>query len=92
MATQRADKVCGIHFFNPAPAMKLVEIDRPLTASDETIAAATEFAVRCGKEDAVQGRRPCRFRRERCCLFPYLNNAVRLWERAPRRWRTSTPP
>ncbi len=53
MATQRADKVCGIHFFNPAPAMKLVEIVRPLTASDETIAAATEFAVRCGK-DAVQ--------------------------------------
>ena len=78
MATQRADKVCGIHFFNPAPAMKLVEIVRPLTASDETIAAATEFAVRCGK-DAVQVADRAGFI-VNALLFPYLNNAVRLWE------------
>ena len=38
METTRADKVCGVHFFNPAPAMSLVEIVRPLTASDDTIA------------------------------------------------------
>jgi 3-hydroxybutyryl-CoA dehydrogenase len=40
----RPDKVCGIHFFNPAPAMALVEVVRPITADDETIAAALGFA------------------------------------------------
>ena len=37
VVTGRADRVCGVHFFNPAPAMSLVEIVRPLTASDDTI-------------------------------------------------------
>ena len=78
MATSRPDKVCGVHFFNPAPAMKLVEIVRPLTASDETIAAATAFAVTCGK-DAVQVSDRAGFI-VNALLFPYLNNAVRLWE------------
>src|SRR6187431_1303641 len=53
MVTDRPDRVCGIHFFNPAPAMKLVEVIRPITASDETIATALEFATSCGK-DAVE--------------------------------------
>ena len=52
MATERPDQVCGVHFFNPAPMMRLVEIVRPLTASDETIAAATAFA-----DGLRQGRR-----------------------------------
>ncbi|MCU1399661.1 MAG: 3-hydroxyacyl-CoA dehydrogenase, partial [Acidimicrobiales bacterium] len=76
MVTQRPDRVCGIHFFNPAPMMKLVEIVRPLTASDETIAAATEFATRCGK-DAVEVKDQAGFI-VNALLFPYLNNAVRL--------------
>lgn len=78
MATSRPDKVCGVHFFNPAPAMKLVEIVRPLCASDETIAAVTEFAVACGK-DAVGVKDQAGFI-VNALLFPYLNNAVRLAE------------
>ncbi len=78
VVTQRPSQVCGIHFFNPAPAMKLVEIIRPLTASDETIEAATAFAVACGK-DAVQVADRAGFI-VNALLFPYLNNAVRLLE------------
>jgi len=78
MMTQRPDKVCGIHFFNPAPAMSLVEVIRPLTASDDTIAAATAFASACGK-DAVLVEDRAGFV-VNALLFPYLNNAVRMLE------------
>src|SRR5581483_2478612 len=50
MNTGRPELVCGIHFFNPAPVMSLVEIVRPLTASDETIREARAFAEACGKQ------------------------------------------
>ncbi|MDQ3758138.1 MAG: 3-hydroxybutyryl-CoA dehydrogenase [Actinomycetota bacterium] len=76
--TGRADKVCGIHFFNPATVMKLVEIVRPLTASDETIAAARAFAEACGKQP-VEVKDQAGFI-VNALLFPYLNNAVRLYE------------
>jgi 3-hydroxybutyryl-CoA dehydrogenase len=78
MVTQRPDKVCGIHFFNPAPMMKLVEVVRPITASDETVDAAMRFAVACGK-DAVEVKDRAGFI-VNALLFPYLNNAVRMWE------------
>ena len=78
MVTQRPDKVCGIHFFNPAPMMKLVEVVRPITASDETIATAAAFATACGK-DAVEVMDRAGFI-VNALLFPYLNNAVRMWE------------
>ncbi|MEI2638885.1 MAG: 3-hydroxybutyryl-CoA dehydrogenase [Microthrixaceae bacterium] len=78
VATSRPEKVVGIHFFNPAPAMSLVEIIAPLTASDETVAAATEFATSCGK-DAVAVKDRAGFI-VNALLFPYLNNAVRLVE------------
>jgi 3-hydroxybutyryl-CoA dehydrogenase len=78
METGRADKVCGVHFFNPAPMMSLVEIVRPLTASDETIAEATAFAEACGKTP-VQVKDQAGFI-VNALLFPYLNNAVRLLE------------
>jgi 3-hydroxybutyryl-CoA dehydrogenase len=71
-------RVCGIHFFNPAPAMKLVEVIRPLTASDETIATAKAFAEGCGK-DPVEVKDQAGFI-VNALLFPYLNNAVRLLE------------
>jgi 3-hydroxybutyryl-CoA dehydrogenase len=78
METNRPQSVCGIHFFNPAPAMALVEIVRPLTASQATIDAAREFAVACGKEP-VEVKDQAGFIVNHL-LFPYLNNAVRLLE------------
>ncbi len=78
MVTQRPDKVVGIHFFNPAPMMKLVEVVRPITASDETVAAALTFAAACGK-DGVEVKDRAGFI-VNALLFPYLNNAVRMWE------------
>ncbi|HVC14816.1 MAG TPA: 3-hydroxybutyryl-CoA dehydrogenase [Acidimicrobiales bacterium] len=78
METGRPDRVCGIHFFNPAPVMPLVEVIRPITASDETIAAAHEFAGACGKEP-VEVKDRAGFV-VNALLFPYLNEAVRLLE------------
>jgi 3-hydroxybutyryl-CoA dehydrogenase len=76
--THRPEQVCGIHFFNPAPMMKLVEVVRPLTASDATIEAAKEFATACGK-DPVEVNDRAGFI-VNALLFPYLNNAVRMLE------------
>jgi len=78
METGRPDRICGIHFFNPAPMMKLVEIVRPLTASDETIDEATAFVEVCGKT-AITVKDQAGFV-VNALLFPYLNNAVRLLE------------
>ena len=78
MATHRPHKVCGIHFFNPAPAMTLVEVVEPLTASEETLADATLFAESCGKT-TVQVKDRAGFI-VNALLFPYLNNAVRMLE------------
>jgi 3-hydroxybutyryl-CoA dehydrogenase len=78
MNTGRPEKVCGIHFFNPAPMMSLVEVVRPLTASDETIAEARAFAEACGKTP-VEVKDQAGFI-VNALLFPYLNNAVRLYE------------
>lgn len=78
VATERPDKVVGIHFFNPAPVMKLVEVIAPLTASSETVEAAKAFAVGCGK-DVVEVKDRAGFI-VNALLFPYLNNAVRMLE------------
>jgi 3-hydroxybutyryl-CoA dehydrogenase len=78
METGRPERVCGIHFFNPAPVMALVEIVRPLTASDDTIAEARAFAEACGKSP-VEVKDQAGFI-VNALLFPYLNNAVRLLE------------
>jgi 3-hydroxybutyryl-CoA dehydrogenase len=48
-ATNRADKVCGMHFFNPVPLMRLVEIIRGFATSDETVAITTDLAKKMGK-------------------------------------------
>jgi 3-hydroxybutyryl-CoA dehydrogenase len=78
METGRPEKVCGVHFFNPAPMMALVEVVRALTSSDDTIAEATAFATACGK-NPVQVRDQAGFI-VNALLFPYLNNAVKLFD------------
>ena len=78
MATERPEQVVGIHFFNPAPMMALVEVVRPLTASEDTVDAAKAFATACGK-DVVEVKDRAGFI-VNALLFPYLNNAVRMLE------------
>jgi 3-hydroxybutyryl-CoA dehydrogenase len=48
-ATKRPDKVCGMHFFNPVPLMRLVEIIRAFGTSDQTVKTATDLARKMGK-------------------------------------------
>jgi 3-hydroxybutyryl-CoA dehydrogenase len=79
IATGRPEQVCGIHFFNPATVMKLVEVVRPLTACADTIDQAMTFVTSCGK-DAVEVQDHAGFI-VNALLFPYLNNAVRMFER-----------
>ena len=78
IVTNRPERVCGIHFFNPAPAMALVEVVRTLLSSDETIAEAKAFAEACGKSPVVVEDRAGFI--VNGLLFPYLNNAVRMLE------------
>jgi 3-hydroxybutyryl-CoA dehydrogenase len=78
MEMSRPERVCGIHFFNPAPTMSIVEVVRPLSASDETMERVIAFVVACGKEPVVVKDQAGFV--VNALLFPYLNNAVRLLE------------
>jgi 3-hydroxybutyryl-CoA dehydrogenase len=78
METGRPDQVCGIHFFNPAPMMPLVEVVRAITTSDATAGAARTFAEACGKSP-VTVKDQAGFI-VNALLFPYLNNAVKLFD------------
>jgi 3-hydroxybutyryl-CoA dehydrogenase len=74
VGTGRPDKVVGMHFFNPAPVMKLVEVIKTLTASDETVEFAFNFATALGKEP-VRTKDIPGFIVNRI-LIPMLNEAV----------------
>lgn len=76
--TQRPDKVIGIHFFNPAPIMKLVEVIRTIASSDEAVAQGRAFAESLGKT-VVMAKDTPGFIVNRL-LVPYLNDAIRLLE------------
>jgi 3-hydroxybutyryl-CoA dehydrogenase len=73
-ATSRPDKVIGLHFFNPVPVLKLVEIIRARDTSDETADAITELAHDLGKTPAVANDFPG-FVSNRI-LMPFINEAV----------------
>jgi 3-hydroxybutyryl-CoA dehydrogenase len=76
--TQRPDRFGGLHFFNPVPLMKLVEVIRALTTSDETHQTVFAFAQSLGKEPITAPDRPG-FIVNRL-LVPYLLDAVRAYE------------
>ncbi|WP_411680765.1 3-hydroxybutyryl-CoA dehydrogenase [Clostridium thailandense] len=57
-ATKRADKVIGMHFFNPAPVMKLIEIIRGMATSQETFDAVKELSVSIGKDPVEVAEAP----------------------------------
>ncbi len=76
--TRRPERVCGVHFFNPAPMMSLVEVVQTLVTSDETIADVREFVEACGKGPVLVKDRAGFIVNH--LLFPYLNNAVRMLE------------
>ena len=77
-ATRRPDRFGGLHFFNPVPLMKLVEVIRALTTSDETYQQVFAFAQSLGKEPITAPDKPG-FIVNRL-LVPYLLDAIRSYE------------
>lgn len=76
-ATKRPDKVIGMHFFNPAPVMKLVEVIRGIATSQETFDAVKECAVAIGKDPVEVAEAPG-FVVNRI-LIPMINEAVGIY-------------
>ncbi len=77
-ATKRPDRVVGLHFFNPVPVMKLVEVVRTIATSDETFRTAFAFAQSLGKEP-IEARDTSGFIVNRL-LVPYMLDAIRCLE------------
>jgi 3-hydroxybutyryl-CoA dehydrogenase len=73
-ATQRPDRVVGMHFFNPAPVMKLIEIIRGLVTSDETFRITRELSLKLGKTPLEANDFPG-FVSSRL-IFSFMNEAV----------------
>jgi len=79
VATNRPDRFGGLHFFNPVPLMKLVEVIPALTTSEQTKQTLAAFATSLGKEPIAAPDRPG-FIVNRL-LVPYLLDAIREYER-----------
>lgn len=78
-ATGRPDRVVGLHFFNPVPVMKLVEVVRTIATSPDTFDAAFEFARALGKEP-IAAKDNSGFV-VNLLLVPYMLDAIRQLER-----------
>ncbi|WP_290059049.1 3-hydroxyacyl-CoA dehydrogenase family protein [Amycolatopsis solani] len=76
--TTRPGKVVGMHFFNPAPVQKLVEIVKTVVTEPEVVTEVVAFAERLGKVPVVIGDRAGFI--ANALLFGYLNHAVRMYE------------
>jgi 3-hydroxybutyryl-CoA dehydrogenase len=79
VSTKKPDKVCGMHFFNPAPLMRLVEVIRGYSTSDETIKTATELAQKMGKTTVEVKKDSPGFIVNRI-LIPHFLEAIRIVE------------
>jgi 3-hydroxybutyryl-CoA dehydrogenase len=77
-ATQRPERVVGLHFFNPAPVMELVEVVRTVLTTDAAAQAAADFARELGKSPVAVGDRPGFI--VNGLLFAYLNQAAAMFE------------
>jgi 3-hydroxybutyryl-CoA dehydrogenase len=78
VATHRPNHVVGMHFFNPAPVMKLVEIVKTVVTDDEVVADVEALCTRLGKVDVTIADRAGFI--ANALLFGYLNHAVSLYE------------
>ncbi|MBH1936735.1 3-hydroxybutyryl-CoA dehydrogenase [Streptomyces sp. AV19] len=79
VATSRPDRVIGIHFFNPAPVQKLVELIPALTTSQETVARAEELVGKALGKHAIRAQDRSGFI-VNALLIPYLLSAIRMFE------------
>jgi 3-hydroxybutyryl-CoA dehydrogenase len=77
-AVSRPQRVAGLHFFNPAPVMPLVEVVRALSSEESTIDRLVEFSASIGKTTVVVADRPG-FLVNRL-LMPYLNDVVQAYD------------
>jgi len=77
-ATERPRDVVGMHFFNPAPVMKLVEVVRTVSTADDVVATARSLCLALGKHPVVCADRAGFV--VNALLFPYLNDAVKMLE------------
>jgi 3-hydroxybutyryl-CoA dehydrogenase len=78
VATHRPNQVVGMHFFNPAPIMKLVEVVRTVVTGDEVVADIEALCARIGKVDVTISDRAGFI--ANALLFGYLNHAVSMYE------------
>jgi len=78
MVTKRADKVLGIHFFNPVPVMKLVEVVKTIATSPATIIAGKQFGEKCGKKVVIAQDSPG-FIVNRL-MIPFILNAIQMMD------------
>ena len=78
MMTNKPDKVLGLHFFNPAPVMRLLEIVKTIATSDETLETGKNFCTSLGKEIIIAPDAPG-FIVNRI-LIPFVLNAIRMLE------------
>jgi len=78
VATRRSNRVIGMHFFNPAPIMPLIEVVRTVVTEDEVVADIEALCARIGKVDVTIGDRAGFI--ANALLFGYLNHAVAMYE------------